>query len=998
MKLFLRYVFCIGAVLCACCLFSPALSAGFSSPYWYGAGERMFDGKYFMGSRNAFDKFVSADPTSPLFSSRAELLMLRSAYENGDADAAALLERYIAESVDMEGIPSAKSMLADLYVKAGRTEDAEKIYASVDVNTLSREERNLMTLNKAIIEYGRGNYGEVKVLLSDFPKPGLPFGTEALFYRSAACYALNEYDEAESGFDRLLYSDRYADASRYYLTGIYFADKRFGRALESGEALLASSSVGGAERTELLRICGESSFYLGEREKCVSFLEEYFDGNGMPAPDALYMLGVSYFSDGRYGEAVSVLGRVECGDEELMQSASLYLGHSYLKSGDKDGALLAYGNAAEQGTDMAARETALYNYSLLLNETAIVSFSKAVATFESYVNMFPDSKNIDVINQLLVNRYFTADNYEAALASIANIADPGEKILKAKQEILYRMGSQAYVDGDMDEAFSRFSQVVDMGPLSSGVLGKALLWRGEIAYAKGDYAAASADFSRVLQVSSSPSPNVYYNLGYTSFSTGDYAKAGQMFGKFLAAGEGNGRMAADAWCRIGDCRYMAGDYSGASAAYVKGGELWPEGADYPLFRQGVIAQVQKRPEIVVAFMSELRKKYPASAYLPDAMYLEGMGLLSSGKSAEGIDILSELVSKYQSSGAARAASLQKAVAYVNAGNMDKALAAYKQVSALYPGSEEARIAEADLKNLYVQSGNVDDYLKYLDDYRTGGSYDVAEIDSLTFLAAENLFLKSPDSGFARMEGYLKSYPDGVFAADAAYYAGRYMYDKGDAARCRSFLLKAVAKEGNTRFAAESLYLLASVEEKAGNNAAAEGYYRKVSEAFPDWAGCTDARCGLVRTAYASGSYDVAVSEASLLLNASLPANEVPHILYLRASAYSELGEEKAAHADLVKLAADMRSAYGAEAAYRLGEICYENNDLDGAAAYASELVSSGTGQRYWVARGIILLSDVSYKKGDRFKAVQYLKSLAENYDEKDDIGEIIDKKLVLYSD
>ena len=75
-----------------------------------------------------------------------------------------------------------------------------------------------------------------------------------------------------------------------------------------------------------------------------------------------------------------------------------------------------------------------------------------------------------------------------------------------------------------------------------------------------------------------------------------------------------------------------------------------------------------------------------------------------------------------------------------------------------------------------------------------------------------------------------------------------------------------------------------------------------------------------------------------------------------------------------------------------------NNDTDGAAAYASELVSSGTGQRYWVARAIILLSDVSYRKGDRYKAVQYLKSLSENYDEDDDIKGIIEKKLLLYSD
>lgn len=998
MKAFSRYVFCIVAVMCACCEGAPLFAGGFSTPYWYGVGERMFAGSSFLGSRNAFGKSVATESDKPLVASQAEFYAVKSAYENGDADAMAMLERYIAESVEKVGIPSANSMLADLYMKAGRFADAAKIYASADISTLSREERALMTLNSAIIEYEKGNFGEVKALLSDFPKPGVPYGNEALFYKSAACYALGEYDEAEQGFDRLSHDGRFADASRHYLTGIYFADKRFGRALESGEALLASPAEDKAGREELLRICGESAFYLGDREKCVSYLEAYVGETASPLPEALYMLGVSYYSDARYRDAVSMLGRVACDDAELMQSASLYLGHSYLAEGDKDGALLAYGNAANSGSDMSVREAALYNYALLLNETSIVSFSKAVATFESYVNMFPNSKNAGVINRLLVNRYFTADNYQEALASIANIENPSDVILKARQEILYRMGSQAYVNGDADVAYSCFSQAADMGNLSADILGKALLWRGEIAYAKGDYAAAYDDFSRALQASRSVVPVVYYNLGYTGFSKGEYGKAAQMFSKYLSEGDGKGKMAADAWCRIGDCRYMASDYTGASAAYVKGGELWPEGADYAVFRQGVIAQVQKRPDAVVAFMERLREQYPSSRHIPDALYLEGMGLLASGKSSEGIARLSSLVSKYPSSDAARAASLQRAVAYVNAGDMPKALEAYKQVVALYPRSEEARIAEADLKNLYVQSGNVDEYLAYLNDYKSGEGYDVAEIDSLTFFAAENLFLKSGKDGFARIADYLESYPDGAFVADAAYYAGRYMYDAGDTARCRSFLSKGIAAKAKGRFAAESLYLLASVEESAGNNAAAEKYYRKVSESFPDWEGEVDARCGLVRTAYASGRFDVAVSEASMLLNSSLPAGEASRILYLRASAYSRLGESEAAHADLVKLAADKRSVYGAEAAYRLGEDCLVNNDTDGAAAYASELISSGTGQRYWVARAIILLSDVSYRKGDRYKAVQYLKSLSENYDEDDDIKGIIEKKLLLYSD
>ena len=226
MKAFSRYVFCIVAVMCACCEGAPLFAGGFSTPYWYGVGERMFAGSSFLGSRNAFGKSGATESDKPLVASQAEFYAVKSAYENGDADAMAMLERYIAESVEKVGIPSANSMLADLYMKAGRFADAAKIYASADISTLSREERALMTLNSAIIEYEKGNFGEVKALLSDFPKPGVPYGNEALFYKSAACYALGEYDEAEQGFDRLSHDGRFADASRHYLTGRIRPDAR----------------------------------------------------------------------------------------------------------------------------------------------------------------------------------------------------------------------------------------------------------------------------------------------------------------------------------------------------------------------------------------------------------------------------------------------------------------------------------------------------------------------------------------------------------------------------------------------------------------------------------------------------------------------------------------------------------------------------------------------------------------------------------------------------
>jgi hypothetical protein len=84
---------------------------------------------------------------------------------------------------------------------------------------------------------------------------------------------------------------------------------------------------------------------------------------------------------------------------------------------------------------------------------------------------------------------------------------------------------------------------------------------------------------------------------------------------------------------------------------------------------------------------------------------------------------------------------------------------------------------------------------------------------------------------------------------------------------------------------------------------------------------------------------------------------------------------------------------GAEAKYQLANAYFQLGSIELAEEEIMSFTQMQTAQQYWLAKSLILLSDINVQRNDIFQAKQYLLALQSNYQQQDDIPSIILDKL-----
>ena len=926
----------------------------------------------------------------------AEYLKLESAYRSGDRDIKSKIAEYKKNNNDLLYAQRVELMLANAYVAEGEFEDAEKCFNNIDFNRLSFDEKEEYVINKSIMLFSKKEYAQAEEELSKIDTKKSANRIPVLFHMACANYAQEDYTSAEEQF--LLCKDDkiYGESAKYYLTNIDFVLKRYSSSVASAEELLNNPNCSECYISPLKKICGESYFATDNIDSAIKYLHEYTKTNS-DDKRSIYLLGVALYNKEQYADAIKTLIMLTNENNQYSQSAYLYLGHSYLKTNDKNGAIFAYEKAMTEDVDLQAKECAMFNYCVLVEESNILPFDKKIEIYENYINLFPKNSNAESINQLLAASYYTTKNYKAALESVNKVNNPTKALLKAKQIILYNLATQEFEKKEYAKAKDYFNQSINVGDYSTDIKAKAYLWRGEINYMFKSYSKAESDFKKHISLLKQPDINAYYSLGYAFFMQKMYSEAEKQFSKYIAKNSSDKAVKADAYNRKGDCLYMTKRYSDAIKAFSGAEKIYNLTADYSIYMQGIIYGVENQYGNKIEAMNNLIKLYPKSPYAPKAVIEKGNAQIALNKYDDALNSFAKVYDLYPKTNEAREALLQSALIYMNKGESAKAVSAYKTLIEEYSGSNEAKVAMEDLKNYHVQQGDIEPYANYIKEIKGDDVYSNAQMDSLTYYAAESAFLQSPsDKSITQLKNYINKYPAGTFKANASYYVGQYAFNNNNFDEARLFFEKVLVSK-NIILLEETLHSLASIEELDKNYEKAYQYYLRLATEYGTTQLGKEAKSSVVRVLALDGKDSEVISMASQIL--SDDTDDIPNldeVRYYRAKAYTSLGNIEKAEDDWEELSAITHTSYSSEAKYMIAELYYNKGMLSEAEESVNKLLSSSNIDRYWIARGIILLSDISDEQGDGFKAKQYLNSLKSNYTEKDDIQTMIKTRLAKY--
>jgi TolA-binding protein len=929
----------------------------------------------------------------PQFESEVSLLKENSKYyealcalELGNDDALSMFMNFIKEHPENPLSKLAYFQIGKSYSKQRKYGDAILWFNKINANELNGKEYIEYKFRKGYAYFETGDYPHAQEQFSEVKDKKSPYAEDATYYFAYIAYLNKDYQVALVNFEKLKNSKKYENSYPYYISAVYFLDKRYDDVINYAIPILNTTRQ--QHETEMLRIVGASYFAKGDYTNAVKYYSRFQAGDMGKSQNTQdsYQIGYAYYKTGNNAKATTELEKLIDKNDVYSQNGNYTLGSIFLKNNNKQAARNAFQVASRLDFDKQLQEDALFEYAKLSYELDFNN--QALEATRLYLRNYPRSTRTAEVKILLGEALLNSKNYKEAVEILEPIIATSPNAAEAYQKVTYYRGLEFYNERAFENAIGIFLRSLKH-PRDEKVVALTTYWLAESMYEVRKYDESVEQFEEFLANPEAKNSGVYnyanYGLGYAAFGDEQYKKAATYFERFLDGGATDKNTINDAVARLADSYFVLKSYNTALNYYDRLRTSGSKSQDYALFQRGMIQGLQNAPDAKISTLNDVLGRYPNSDFADDAAFEIAYTyfLKNEGEKAKGD--LQAMIQKYPNSSYVPRALVTMGLIDYNNNQDDQAVESFKKVVQTYPSAEEAKQALKQIEKIYTDKGDAQTFISYAATTPIG-NYSAAEQESIMATAANNL--------------YLKGDWEGTVAAVGAYYdkAKRPIYDKQMRfIRAQSLVnlnrpteaiadYNVILNDWTSAYTEKSLISMAKLymAQKRYNEAVV---FLKRLETNSEY----------------KADYTFAINNLLLCYAQMEMADDVLHYVQLvreneksgeedkfktglyAGQAYLQKGDTTAAVKELNYTINNTKTISAAEAKYNIAEIEYKRGNYKASQKTCFEITSKYSNYDYWLTKAYVLLADNYVALKDTFQAKATLQSVIENYKGDDDI-------------
>ena len=982
-----------------CFIFCVGLSAQVNNHYLspvneYEYGVELFQKRKYGAAQKQFLKAIQRlNDTKSEFSISAEYYSAMCAIELFNKDAERLFLTFIENHPQNPKVKTAYFHLGRYNYRKRKWKKVVEWLAKVDVYDLTIDEWAEYYFIQGYSYYEEEDFENAAKSFYEIKDVDTKYTAPATYFYSHISYTKKDYETALVGFKKLEGDEKFGQIVPYYITQILYLGEKYKELIDYAPALLDSAQP--TRASEIARLLGESYYRLKSYKEAIPYLERYQNETRGAKDEDLYQLGYAYYQTKEYEKAVSLFKQVVYQESELAQTAYYHMAECYMSMNKNQFAITSFYEAYKMDFDIKIKENALFNYAKLSFEQQYDPYFKAAEAIWQYIEKYPESERRDEALSYLTTIYLNSSNYKAAMVSMDAIKEYNEPLKKAYQLVAYNLAVDNLNEGYFEPAIYNFEKARKF-PYNRAINTLTYYWSADAYYQLKRYSKAIENYKAFIYMPEAILQDVfvsaYYNLGYAYFKTKQYEDAILWFRKYLVdETKANEIKLQDCYLRVGDCYFVTKEYDYAIDYYTKSTDMDGIDTDYALYQKALALGLLKRESEKIETLEKMVADYKKSTFLADAQFQLAESYMKSGLNDKALKLFDVMLETYPNGAYTKKCMMNKGQILYNENQYEESLTVYMEVIGTYPKHYEATISHDQIRKIYVKLNQIDKYEEFMQTAQlnlTDGVIDSATYDA-TYLKYIEGDCEKAITGFAK---YLERFPDGIFAVQSHYYKAECDFTKNNLPKALESFRYVISKPVSG-FTEPSLVKASKINFDNGNYKEALANYVSLEQIAEYKSNILEARIGQMRCFYKLRNYDAAIDYVNkVLATEKVSSKMVEEAHLIGGKSALELNNLELALSEFKTTLEISKNVNAAEASYNIAYVLYEQEKYTEAETQLFDLVNNHAFYDYWVAKGLMLLSDVYLATGDAFQAKHTLQSIIENY-EGQGLRDIAEQKL-----